>query len=241
MANGTPPAPIPEVPRSGSVEPEPGAGPFEPGPLEAAVNYLIERSAQAAKMTQGPFHAPGGIDQAAGGGMGLVGTVGMPGDLPGPVARFLADVLGKKSPPAKMTADELKWDVDRLERGAEYLKEAILLKRSPRAGTPPQVGPLLRQHDAVVGRLAQLRQEMAARSGAGPGAPAPGGMAAPSRAVTQVAPESSLRRYDLLWGPERRVIGTVWAASEKEARRMTPRPYRATRATQIHVQERPVP
>jgi hypothetical protein len=43
------------------------------GPLLQA--YMKRRIAEAAQMTQGPFHAQGAIDQAAGGGMGAMGTV----------------------------------------------------------------------------------------------------------------------------------------------------------------------
>ena len=44
--------------------------------LDAAQEYMAGRVAEAGQMTQGPFHAPGGIDQAAGGAMGLAGLRG---------------------------------------------------------------------------------------------------------------------------------------------------------------------
>lgn len=48
--------------------------------------------------------------------------------------------------------------------------------------------------------------------------------------------ETLMHRYEIVWSPEGRVVRTVWAASPKEAKRMTPRPYRQYMG-EVYVQE----
>ena len=61
--------------------------------IDRARDYAQARTEQAGRLTSGPFHAPGGIDVAAGGAMGVMGKLGVPGDAPGPLAQLLQRVF----------------------------------------------------------------------------------------------------------------------------------------------------
>ena len=75
-------------PASSEDRPAVSASGLTPQALGSAITALLgqiqaaaqARVARAGQMTQGPFHSPGGIDQAAGGALGLVGNIQMPAD-----------------------------------------------------------------------------------------------------------------------------------------------------------------
>lgn len=55
-----------------------------------AQQAMQERVAQAGQMTQGPFHQPGGIDQAAGGASGLASPMAWVSDPQAPIFQYLS-------------------------------------------------------------------------------------------------------------------------------------------------------
>ena len=92
-------------PTSSEVRPAVSASGLTPQALGSAITALLgqiqaaaqARIARAGQMTQGPFHRAGGIDQAAGGALGVLGTLGISGDKVGPLVRLFRGETNIKS------------------------------------------------------------------------------------------------------------------------------------------------